>query len=261
MAIGGAPSPLLPREPAACNTTNQRTSGRADDDGGADDQAPSGASRRRRPREAAVDGSAALRVPTASRARTRRRAPSGTARPDVLLQAVPDDAVERRRHVGAGAPAELGRILPQDRRHRLGRRVAPERAPAGEHLVEHGAEREQVRARVDRLAAHLLRRHVADRAEHDAGVGDRRRTVSVAPSLARGQPSAAPGRSRESSRARPRAGRCSPASDRDGRCRLSCAAARPRAICTADSMALRSGIGPCCSRSRSVSPSSSSVTA
>ena len=32
--------------------------------------------------------------------------------------------------------------------------------PPGRHLVEHGAQREQIRPRVERLAAHLLGRHV-----------------------------------------------------------------------------------------------------
>ena len=40
-----------------------------------------------------------------------------------------------------------------------------------QHLVEHGAERKHVGAMIDGQAAHLLRRHVAERAEHDAGVG------------------------------------------------------------------------------------------
>ena len=47
--------------------------------------------------------------------------------------------------------------------------VAPvEQPPAGEHLVEHAAGGEDVAAAVDPLAGDLLRRHVAERAEHDA---------------------------------------------------------------------------------------------
>ena len=39
----------------------------------------------------------------------------------------------------------------------------PERAFAGEHLVEHAAEAEQIAARVKRLPLQLLRRHVRQR--------------------------------------------------------------------------------------------------
>ena len=48
------------------------------------------------------------------------------------------------------------------------RAVCLERTGAGEHFVEQGAEREDVRASIDGLAAHLLRRHVA------GGAGDER---------------------------------------------------------------------------------------
>ena len=44
----------------------------------------------------------------------------------------------------------LRRLLPQDRRHRLGAGVALERLLAREHLVEHRAEREDVRAVIHR---------------------------------------------------------------------------------------------------------------
>ena len=87
------------------------------------------------------------------------------------------------------------------------------RAPAnsrasGQHLVEHAAEREDVAAAVDALAGHLLRRHVAERAEHDAlrRGGDRRAVPTTADRGA-----AARGRSRESSPRRRSSGRRSPA--------------------------------------------------
>ena len=55
--------------------------------------------------------------------------------------------------------------------------------PAGQHLVEHAAERPDVRALVDRLAARLLGTHVGGRAEDHAGLAsharrDRRRARS-----------------------------------------------------------------------------------
>ncbi len=91
----------------------------------------------------------------------------------VLLEAVADDPVEPRRDVLVGE-REIRRILPQDRRHRLGRRVGVEGAPAREHLVQDRSEGEDVGAGVGGLALHLLRRHVAERAEHDARLGARR---------------------------------------------------------------------------------------
>ena len=46
--------------------------------------------------------------------------------------------------------------------------LALERLLAREHLVEHGAEREEIRPRVGFLAFHLLRRHVLHRADDRA---------------------------------------------------------------------------------------------
>ena len=51
------------------------------------------------------------------------------------------------------------------------RGAALEGHAAGGHLVEHRAERKQVRTRVERLAARLLGGHVGHRAEGRAGVG------------------------------------------------------------------------------------------
>jgi hypothetical protein len=86
---------------------------------------------------------------------------------------MPDHAIEPRRDV----PVRLGKVwrLPrQDRAHRVGGRLAVERAVTREHLVEDRAEGEDVASRVGRLSPHLLRRHVAERAEHDARLGARR---------------------------------------------------------------------------------------
>ena len=99
---------------------------------------------------------------------------------------------------------DLRRLLAQDRRHRLDRRTVGEGASAGEHLVEHDAEREEVRAVIGRLAAHLLGGHVADRAEDRAGLGARSLVWAprAAGSSSRASRSDAPGRSRGSSPAR-----------------------------------------------------------
>ena len=48
-----------------------------------------------------------------------------------------------------------------------------EHRPAGQHLVEHAAERPDVRPRVDVPARHLLRAHVAGGADDEADLGDR----------------------------------------------------------------------------------------
>ena len=77
------------------------------------------------------------------------------------------------------ARRELRRIRLQNRVHRLDRRRAGERAFGGQHLVEHRAEREDVGARVGLLPADLLGRHVAERAHHDAGLGQRLRPRDV----------------------------------------------------------------------------------
>ena len=53
----------------------------------------------------------------------------------------------------------------------LDARIAIERAPAGQQLEQHRAEREHIRAFVRRLAADLFRRHVAGRAEHRVSRG------------------------------------------------------------------------------------------
>ena len=51
-------------------------------------------------------------------------------------------------------------------------RVSAEGALPGRHLVENQAEGEQVGARIQLLAAHLLRRHVARGAHRRAGAGE-----------------------------------------------------------------------------------------
>ena len=84
----------------------------------------------------------------------------------VLLEAPPDEGRERRGQIAA--PIGDGRrCVAQDRRGQLDRRSALERTlPAG-HLVQHDAEREDVRAVIHRAPGDLLGRHVGHRAHHD----------------------------------------------------------------------------------------------
>ena len=87
------------------------------------------------------------------------------------LKALAGDFAQAARHdLGRAlrAPASGARLVAQDRAHAPRRRVARERALAGQHLVEHRAEAEDIRARVERLALRLLRRHVGHRADHRA---------------------------------------------------------------------------------------------
>ncbi len=88
----------------------------------------------------------------------------------ILFQAMLHDALQRRRNIAIGL-AEVGRILLEDGAHGVGRRLAVEGALAGEHLVENGAEGEDVGAGIDGLAANLLGRHIARGAQHHAGFG------------------------------------------------------------------------------------------
>ena len=53
-------------------------------------------------------------------------------------------------------------------RHRVSGGLSRERALAGQHLVEHGAEGEHVGALIDLLSAYLLWRHVAEVPEDHA---------------------------------------------------------------------------------------------
>lgn len=61
------------------------------------------------------------------------------------------------------------RRLIQDRRHGLEVVVGPEWVPPGRELVEHDAQREQIRGWLSGKALQLLRRHVGDR-PHDRAV-------------------------------------------------------------------------------------------
>ena len=87
-----------------------------------------------------------------------------------FFEAMAHDAVERR----GDAEVELEkvrRVVAQDGVERLDGRLAAKRRPPGQHLVENGAEGEEIGAMVDCFSAHLLRRHVADRSHDESWVG------------------------------------------------------------------------------------------
>ena len=105
----------------------------------------------------------------------------------MFLEAAANDPIEWLRN-GAAARRELGDVLLQDRRHRFGGGVALERTPAGEHLEQHRAQREDVGAVIDPGAAHLLGRHVADRAENHARLGPTGHRRRVGAGALGGQP-------------------------------------------------------------------------
>ena len=75
-----------------------------------------------------------------------------------------DDMIERGRHLPAAAVTadrrDGWRVACENRRDQTRMALALEGFPAGRHLVQHDAKREDVRARVDRLALELFGRHV-----------------------------------------------------------------------------------------------------
>ena len=80
-----------------------------------------------------------------------------------------------RVHVGRHRVVEAGQrlgLLGEDAVGGVGHRRRLERRAAGQHLVEHRAQREEVGAVVHLAAAQLLGRHVVERAEHQAGDGE-----------------------------------------------------------------------------------------
>ena len=94
----------------------------------------------------------------------------------ILREGAQDDGVERARH----GLVDLGRRHGRFAHVLVGdgdRRLAAERRPAGEQLVEHDARRVDVGARVDRLALGLLGREVRGGAEDGRRLGDRRGRV------------------------------------------------------------------------------------
>ncbi len=104
----------------------------------------------------------------------------------LLLEASADDLRQLRREIRAELRQGGGPVA-QDRGDHVDGGRAVERASAGQHLVHHDAEREDVGSRVDPRAPRLLGRHVGDRAEdvplarqvRDAALGRRAREVRV----------------------------------------------------------------------------------
>ena len=84
----------------------------------------------------------------------------------IALEAAAQELADRRRRL-RGQPRKIDLRL-EHSGEGLGDAVAAEQRAAGEHLVEHYAERPDVRPLVDRLSLRLLRRHVGRRAENHA---------------------------------------------------------------------------------------------
>ena len=88
----------------------------------------------------------------------------------ILLQSFIDDAFEFNGNFRIQAHRG-GRRLVQDRVKNVARTFSAERHRARYHLIENRAEREEIGARVQLLAAHLLRRHVSHRAQRGSRTG------------------------------------------------------------------------------------------
>ncbi len=78
-----------------------------------------------------------------------------------LLEASPHEPLEAGRDRG-DAPREVGRVVRQDRDHRVGGRGTGEGGASREELEENGSEREDVGPAVHGFSSDLLRRHVVD---------------------------------------------------------------------------------------------------
>src|SRR5262245_66464840 len=79
-------------------------------------------------------------------------------------------------------PDEGDRLVPQDRGDNLTRRRALEWRPARNHLIQHHAQAEYIRADIHLLSARLFRRHIARSPDHYPGFGAgarRRRSLRV----------------------------------------------------------------------------------
>ena len=104
----------------------------------------------------------------------------GVPPPRIFVQALQADRLQVARHLRV-QPRGRHRLLGDHLPLRLRGRLSPERRPPGEHLVEDGAERVDVRGGPDRsrLADHLLGGHVAGRAHPSTAQGQGRLSVEV----------------------------------------------------------------------------------
>ena len=176
---------------------------------------------------------------------TSSSAASATARRDT---APPDPSPARDRRSPQRRPAhprrsapQRRRLVAQDRGDEADLGVAGERPAAGEHLVEDGAEREDVGPRVDRPPLRLLRRHVGRGAE------DRCRAVCRAPSSSlRSAPRSIELREAEVEHLRAAVARDQMLAGLMSRWTMpaACAAASADAICAAYASAVATGSGP-----------------
>ena len=89
----------------------------------------------------------------------------------IFLQRLVDDVFQLGRKVGI-QPHRGNRVRDSESRRRSPPELSPRKGNVpGRHLVEHGAEREQIGARVQLFRPRLLRRHVGDRAQRRARTG------------------------------------------------------------------------------------------
>ena len=90
----------------------------------------------------------------------------------IFLQRLGDDLFQLQRKLGFDLPGRHGLPVQDGIEDEPG--CAPrERMLARGHLVEHCPEGEQIRAAIEILAPHLLRRHVSHRPQRRAGAGER----------------------------------------------------------------------------------------
>src|ERR1700733_5351494 len=82
----------------------------------------------------------------------------------VLLQSLVDDLFQFRRQIGIQTNRRNRRALENGIESDAGTFAAKWQLSGG-HFVENDSEGEEIRARIQLLRAHLLRRHVGDRAE------------------------------------------------------------------------------------------------
>ncbi len=95
------------------------------------------------------------------------------ARVAVLLECAADDTVQFRRGIGTGT-AKRRRCCVRDRGHHRDLVFAGKRQAAGDHLVQHDAERPDIGPHIAALADEMLGRHVGDGADRRAGARQRR---------------------------------------------------------------------------------------